>query len=252
MFKWDGTDVTDIISQSNIYEAKYDKYKYWVIRLNSSTETCIVRNSKHTLPCLTDELKSVFGLQKIGTNWCKYKGKIKILLRCVKTPEGYIKEELNLSKLENVSTSDNNLTGINSNLLKLQVQEIFTFRELLGITCSYASSIIVREGKNSVYPISFYEPGMLTTDTKVIPFTVLEKWFGDTSIDTVVKKLCKIQTIDRIPIVLHNLRIKIEEIIERTDRRNIGYKDCIIIRVTERLQTTLSDKYLTELNQDNK
>ena len=237
MFNWDGTDVTDIISKANLYEAKYDKYKYWVIRSGLITETCMVRNSKNTLPCLIDELKPVFGLQKMGTNWCVYRNKIKIFLKCAKTPEGYIKEELNLSKLH-INLSD--LIGINNDLLKLQVQEIFTFRELLGITCSYESSIIIREGKNSIYPISFYEPGMLTTDTKVIPFTVLEKWFGDSSIDMVVKRLCKIQHIDKIPIILHSLRIKIEEVIERTDRRNISYKDCIMNRVTERLQTTLT------------
>lgn len=232
MFKWDGTDITDIISQSNIYEAVYSKHKYWVINVPSddnlkTTDVCMVRSSKGTLPSLVDELKSVFGLQKIGTHWCKYKGKILTLIKCIKTNEGYVKEEITLDKVEHITQ-----------LLKMQVQEIFAFRELLGITRSYDSSIIIRETKN-IYPISFYEPNMLTVDTKIIPITVLDKWFGDTSIDEVVMRLCKIRSVDKLGKVLYDLRNKIEDVINRTDRRNITYKDCIVDRITERLQTTL-------------
>ncbi len=243
MFKWDGTDVTNIIVRSDIYEAEYGKHKYWVIKNKNNdkmntvetnipkmdlTETCLVRTAKSTSPCLIDELKPVFGLQKLGTHWCKQGGKTRILVRCVKTAEGYIKQELRLDQVE-----------VCPPLLKLQVQEVFAFRELLGVTCSYSSSVIIREGRNSVYPISFYEPNMLITDKKTIPFTVLEKWFTNSSIDIVVKRLCKIHTIDKLGMVLHNLRGRIESVIERVDRRAITYKACIMNRITERLQTTL-------------
>lgn len=240
MFKWDGTDVTDIITQSDIFEAKYNKLNYWVIQIKTpntiqsqettiteTTITCIVRSGKN-LPCLIDELKPVFGLQKLGTHWCKHGGKIYVLIRCIMTEEGYIKEETTLNMVTEVTP-----------LLKLQIQEIFAFRELLGVTCSYESSIIIREKKNNTYPISFYEPNMATVDTKVIPFNVLDKWFEDSSIDEVVKRLCRIHTIDRIGTVLHNIRSQIDEIVERVDRRTISYKSCIMNRITERLQTTL-------------
>ena len=82
---------------------------------------------------------------------------------------------------------------------------------------------------------------MVVTDKKIIPFTVLEQWFNDSSIDIVVKRLCKINTIKRLGVVLHNFRSKIEQTIERVDRLNITYKSCIMNRITERLQTTLSD-----------
>lgn len=235
MFRWDGTNVTNVISQSDIYEADYGKHKYWLIQYindngNKLTEVCIVRTTKNSISCLIDELKPIFGLQKLGTQWCKQAGKIRILIQCAKTPEGYIKEEVTLNQID-----------VCTPLLKLQVQEIFAFRELLGVTCSYSSSIIVREGRNSVYPVSFYEPSMLATDKKIIPFTVLEEWFNDSSIDIVVKRLCKIHRIDRLGVVLHNLRGRIEETIERVDRRAISYKACIMNRITERLQTTLND-----------
>lgn len=236
MFKWDGTNVTDIISKSDIYSAKFNRLNYWIIQyINPETnvmesETCIIRTSRASLPCLIDELKPVFGLQKLGTHWCRHGGKTMILIKTVKTPDGYIKEEISL-----------NMIDVSTPLLTLQIQEIFAFRELLGVTRSYESSIIIREGQRRCYPISFNEPNMATIDMKVIPFTVLEKWFKDTSIDAVVKRLCRIHTIDRIGIVLHDLRTKIDDIIERVDRRMITYKSCIMNRVTERLQTTLSD-----------
>ena len=273
MFTWDGTDVTDLISRCDIFGAKFNRLNYWVIqppqpgpnktnepaktipnKNNEPTKTipnktitepnelapnkiyqeiCIVRSSKSTLPCVVDELKEVFGLTKLGTHWCRLNGKTYILIKCIMTPEGDIKEEITLNIL---STNNNDI----SQLLKLQVQEIFAFRELLGVTCSYESSIIIRKGKCGLYPISFYEPNMATIDTKVIPFTVLDKWFDETLIDNVVKRLCKIQSIDNLAKVLHNLRTEIEKIIERVDRRAITYKSCIIDRITQRLQTSLN------------
>jgi len=228
MFKWDGTDVTDLISRSNVYEAKHEKYKYWVITHDQQTEMCMIRNSKNTLPCLIDELKSMFKLYKIGTHWYKQGSKFKILLKCSKTEDGSIKEELTL---KDIKQYDDNF--------KLQIQNIFAFRELLGITCSYSSSIIVRD---SMIPVSFYEPNMLTEDKKIIPFTILEKWFTDSSIDEVVQRLCKINSLNDLVNTLHILRTNIEEVILRTDSKNIGYKDCIMNRITERLQTSLSLK----------
>ena len=229
MFRWDGTDVSVLINQCDIYEAKYNKLKYWVIHSpDKQTETCIARSSKCSLPCLVDELKPVFGLPKLGTHWCRLKNQTYVLIKCNKTKEGYIQEEITLNQIEQ-----------QTNLLRLQVQEVFAFRELLGVTCSYDSSVIIRDGRSGPYPISFYEPNMVTENTKVIPVTILDQWFGDLSIDDVVKRLCRIQTIDKLGTVLYELRTKIEEVIERVDRRAITYKNCIIDRITQRLQTTL-------------
>lgn len=234
MFTWDGTDISDIISECDIYEAKHNKIKYWVIHsipgLNGTyNEICIVKSTKTTIPCLVDELKDVFSLPKLGTHWCRINSKYYILIKPNKTPEGYIKEEITL-----------NMIDIQTDLLRLQIQEVFAFRELLGVTCSFESSIIIREGKSGVYPISYNEPNMTIGDTKVIPGTVLDKWFGDTTIDDVVQKLCRINNIDKLAKILHELRGKIENIIEKVDRRSITYKNLIIDRITQRLQTTLT------------
>jgi len=232
---WNGTDITDLISKCDVYGAKFNKLNYWVIQYTDVEtnkkyeEVCIVRSATNSLPCLIDELKSVFGLPKIGTHWCRLSGKIYILIRPTKTPEGLVKEETTL-----------NMYNHGDGLMKMQIQEIFAFRELLGVTCSFESSIIIREGKSGPYPISFYEPNMKPTDgSKIIPATVLDKWFDDTSIDNVVKKLCKINTIDNLTMILHTLRNNINDVIERVDRRLITYGSLIVERITLRLQTSL-------------
>jgi hypothetical protein len=242
MFKWDGTDITDKIIKCDIYEAKYNKVKYWVIRNNGyintgskeSYITCVVRNSKNSVPCLIDELKPIFGLSKIGTHWCKQGGKIRILIQCLQTPDGHVKEEITLNNLNTIIPDKPPPL-----LLIMQIQEIFTFREILGVSCSYDSSIILREGGGSYYPISYYDPGMLTDDKKVIPGTILDHWFEDTSIDEVVQRILKIRRIDQLAQVLHDLREKIDEVIVRVDRNTVMYKSSIINRITERLQASL-------------
>jgi len=239
MFTWDGTEVTDIIKNCDIYEAKYNKVKYWVIRnndhnVNNPFINCIVRNSKNTVSCLIDELKPIFGLSKVGTHWCNQGGKIKILIRCIQTSDGHIKEEITLNNLNTLICDKSPPL-----LLTMQVQEIFTFRELLGVSCSYDSSVILREGGGSYYPISYYEPGMLTDDKKVIPVTILDHWFEDTSIDEVVQRILKIRRLDQLAQVLHDLREQIDEVIERVDRNTVIHKSCIINRITERLQASL-------------
>lgn len=246
-FQWDGSDVTSLIEGTDIYETEYCKKKYWVIHFDNNSsnttntsdsdnnqtgniEVCIMRTTKNpNLSCLIDELKPIFGLPKLGTHRCKQGGKDRILIRCP-IKNNQIQDEMTLNMLENPS-----------GIMKLQVQEIFAFRELLGVTCSYESSILIRKGTNNTYPISFYEPGMKTTNDKTTPFNVLDKWFEDTSIDEVVKRLLKIKSIDRMGVVLHDLRTKIENVIERVDRELIIYKTYIMDRITERLQTTLVD-----------
>ena len=234
MFKWDGTDVTLILKDANIYSGCHEKHKYWYIKFNHNDdyEICIVKNAKSTIPCLIDETKQIFGLQKVGTHWCDIGG-LKLLLKPNMTPEGYIVADIPLSKFK-VDHKDKI-----TDLFKMQIQEIFAFRELMGITCSFESSIVVRENKNTIYPLSYYEPNMKLEDGKIIPYSILDNWFEEKSIDTVVKNKLKVFHMDDINNTLHRIRNQLEEIIEKTDRRNITYKTIILNRITERLQTAL-------------
>lgn len=231
MFEWNGTNITDILLKCNIYSATFNKITYWMINTDEDkTYICRSRSSVSNFACLIDEIKEIFGLSKIGTHWCVIRNKTYILTKCLFSDNGCVKEDIHLNELKEEDITD---------ILKLQVQEIFTFRKLLGVTCTYDSSIIVRKGTCGYYPISFYEPNMKMENDKTIPGTVLKKWFSDTTIDEVVKRICKIQKLDQITDVVFRIGYKLEEIIERVDRKSINHKNYILERITQRLQTTL-------------
>lgn len=229
MFVWDGTELTEQLKNAEIFEATYNKKIYWKIKVLYNNllyeETCIVRSSKGSITALIDEIKIVFGLPKLGTHWIKKDNKFKLLIRCPKT-QGYIKDEQSLKDYLKTNTSNC--------LLEMQIREIYAFRELLGVTRTYDSSITMRKGKNGIYPLSFYEPNMTSIDHKVVPSTVLEKWFEETDLDVAISKLTKIRTIDDITVRLHEIRRDIEKIILRIDKELILFLDHILTRIISR------------------
>lgn len=230
MFKWNGTEVTDLLKNAIIEEGIYHKTIYWRITWDENLEDfCMVRTmSNGTLSCLIDEIKPIFNLQKIGTHWIKYNNKKLILLK-VNLFEGSIIYDLTLD-----------LFDFHPKLCS-EVQKIFAFRDLLGISKSYEKSIVLREitKYNYISPVSFYEPNMEPSSSGKIPNTVLEKWFKDTSIDQVVKKMFKIEDAKELVSVLYNLRCQLEKVVERCDRNSIIFVDEIVSKVGAKLQNIL-------------
>ena len=287
MFKWDGTEVTDIINNSRIFEVVCNKITYWKIIYDNEggnkecnkeddeeikeeyeecnergnnedkkyiEEICIVRTTAGSVPSILDELKPIFGLPKLGTHWCKNNGKDNkknksdkkteakyiILIKCNISLEGNVLQEISLRDyMINLGATAENI-DIVDNLLQLQVQEIYAFRELLGISKSFDSSIIIRKGKGkNVYPISFYEPGVLQDNGRIIPAIVLETWFEDVGLDDVICKLIGINNINNLTNRVCQIRKEIELIINRIDKENIFMVDSICSKIIQSVQTNL-------------
>ena len=232
---WCGTDITELINDKKtlIREAVYKKNTYWVIQWKEDNEvytdvTCIVRNSTSILPCIIDEIKPVFNLEKIGTHWCKFKGKTLIFYK-IQMENGNILEDITLDNI-----------GYKVQL-EPDVQKIFVFRELLGMSKNFESSIILRKRDYFFKVMSFYEPNMTPGDTKnVLPNTILNKWFKNTDIDTVVLKMFNVDNPENIISVLLDLKSKLDKIAERVNKDAITYIDEIIARIRSRLQFILA------------
>ena len=105
---------------------------------------------------------------------------------------------------------------------------------------NFEKSIILRKQKNFIIPISFYDPNMEPSiEEKVIPNTILEKWFKDTTLDQEVKKMLNIENLEQISQILYDLRNKLEEIVMRCDSKSIMFVDEILKRIGSRLQYIL-------------
>lgn len=238
MFKWDGTNITDFINRKEIkiYKGEYEnennnnKKTYWYIENteNGEEEIVLVRNSLNILPCLIDELKTVFHIEKIGTQWLKLHGKIYIISR-VETENGEVLDEITLDQYK----YDKNI--------EKEVRKIFLFRELLGLTMNFEKSIILRKKHLYIQPISFYETNMKPGDTgKVLPGTILDKWFKKIDLDTATCNFFNIDKIENMNEILLEFKGKLEQVFNRVDPNSVMNIDEIVTRIRSRLQFILS------------
>jgi hypothetical protein len=233
MFSWDGSEISEFLKEKKIHieEGRYDENTYWKITNEETGEEgiCIVRSTTCTLACLLDEIKPIFGLEKMGTHWIKFKNKKYILIK-PEIVKGVIIKELTLNQI-----------NYNRKLEK-EVQKIFIFRELTGMSKNFESSIILRKKGLVIKPISFYEPNMTPSNCgKVLPNTILEKWFKNTSIDHEVKKMFNVEKLDNINYILFDIREKMEKIFNRLDPESVTNLDEILSRIRSRLQFILEE-----------
>jgi hypothetical protein len=231
MFNWDGSDVTDFIKRKEIkiYEGENENKTYWLIENeeNSLEEIVLAKSSTSTLPCLIDELKIIFGLEKIGTHWLKLNGKIYIISQ-LELENGDVLDEITLDQYK----YDRNIED--------EVQKIFMFRELLGLTMNFEKNILLRKKQFYIQPISFYETGMHPSKSgKVLPNTILDKWFKNTDLDSETCKFFNIDNIENMNEVLLDLKTKLEKIFNRVDPNSIMNIDEILSRIRSRLQFIL-------------
>ena len=228
-FTWDGSDVTETMEKTVRVEFKEDKNVYWRILFKDGTYLyCQVLNRKNALPIIIDELKPTFGLTKMGTHWIKVGKMIKMLIKVDLDSEKNIESIITLNKCD---------MEFKKNFIR-QVQEIFTFKELLGIPKIYESSIRVIQKYKYSYPISSNEPYMRPENpSSVVSGTMIDKWFVGTSVEEVTKRITHVTKYADIPERIFELRNQIQNTIERIDRDSITYSDYIIENILSRLQS---------------
>jgi hypothetical protein len=231
MFKWNGSEITDFIKDEEtlIEEAKYNQKTYWIIKHGENEEICMKKNTKSSIPCLVDELKPVFGLEKIGTHWFRFKSKIMIIFK-VNIENGVILEDLPLNEIEYKRE------------LETEIRRIFLFREFLGTTSNFERNIILRHKNYFVKPLSFYETSMVPSHSgKVIPDTILDKWFKDTSLEQAIKTFFGVTKFEDINRILLDLKDNMSKIFLRVNPDAITNLDEIISRIRTRLQFVLDN-----------
>lgn len=156
--KWDGTDVGEI---SSVVRG-LDEYTFTLI------DNSRVGVSSHNMDYIViDELKPVFGIDKIGRHSCTYNGNKCIIHRILK--DSYISD----------------FGSIDSYLIN-EIRDAYTCRWMLGVKQSYHNTVIIRTYKSGVSrAIPFSEKGVdYTTDShwgSKLPKNIVDKWFGNES-----------------------------------------------------------------------
>jgi hypothetical protein len=207
MFKWDGTDIGDVSSHITNIEMEQN---YVIINFKNN-EKAYAFKFDNNIPLVTDELKILFGLPKVGRHKCIINDKKIILCRKI-CAENTLQE--------NDKFNDNEL------------QRIYVFRWALGLTLS--SSLRIRKFDNGINSLLSYQEISIDYDNNnirrsVIPDTIIKKYFNNReNLDILVKNMFPYNE-------FVNLRVKIDNIIRRVDKEYVWWNANIIERLTNKL-----------------
>ncbi len=240
-FVWDGTFL-GIINDSNInkkYVVENDNREYWDITINSFRIVCMIKRVKDCTSCIIDELKSLFGLEKMGSHYIKYHNNFIILYRCRLTESG--KEMVYEYSLHDLHSK--NLLPIDSNILT-KIRKIYVFRDLLKIGKTNDSNIIIRHSPSgAIYPISYNESALKLerianfSSPSTIPEICYKRWFRNDKYDKVFNiniLLCSMLNLfykDKIQIILSKLRKDIICVCERIMPHTYTHMSDVIARI---------------------
>lgn len=242
---WDGTYLGILPEGSVIIEQEIRGNKYWRLDINGFNIICIIRTITSPIPCIIDEIKVLFGIPKLGTHYARYKNNTYILIKARlflnDMKQEIVQEEETLKECQSKS--------LNTEKFKEKIIRMYTFRDTVGITKTYDSSIIVRWEKMETeegyircepYPISFYEPNVKLTEDYILPQTVLNKWFDEQSPGPVLKAMLKAYTEADLVSVVSRMRFSIARIIKNIDPDYIHLESTIIRRVSSRLTSEVT------------
>lgn len=240
LLKWDGSymgNYNGIISNKWQCEGK-DYYQLTIP--NIGIIYCQGICTKSLFPCIVEEIKGIFKIQKRGIHRISIDNKDYIIYYVPVDISGTLIFETALNKLEasHKLRKDKNF--------RLLVQKIFVFCDILSLCNSNESNIILRPGVNGNYiPININlnnttltKNGLLESSAPIINKTNFNKWFGEeTNINLIVKEIISdsLNCVDNLSIITSTLRSKIDNIIKKYDNEYIWYSYFIIDRLSKYL-----------------
>jgi len=229
VLKWDGSDLGDISNHiTHTHESSTQTYYY----IMGSFIIVTLKEYRNNIPLISDELKPLFNLPKVGRHCVAVGNKKYIMSRYYghefQLEQKYIKVFPQLG-----------------NSIKL----CYTFRWILGLTLSSDSSMIVRKYPNElITAISYKEINLDYTDLKrgsKLSQKCLRQWFNDSNEE--INNTVKLMINDRD---LSLLRFDIDRVVRRVDKNMVWWTAFILERLS--LQMSLMSKgHETSLKKDN-
>ena len=244
-FKWDGTCLGEYNVVEKLQTFYYNNFEYWNVQINGWVTTCLIRRTKSYTPCLVDELKSIFGLIKLGTHYIINGGNYIIL----------IKARLNINGDSIVhDTFLNQNINVDEETIN-KIKKIYVFRDLLCLNKSFDSSIVIRtnDPNDPVYPVSLIDSSIKLEKyidigvSTYLPETVYSRWIKEDSPSKILSNICKLKDSDKIQNRLYKLRMDITEIVEKVCKNEMSdFPGILLSRIESKLSYYVENKKNTE------
>lgn len=220
IFCWDGSSLGEHPQSVVVQSTVVGKITYWLLEINNERALCSVKKSIGTYMCVVDEMKPLFGLQKLGTHRIKIK-KEYVLTREVEGEDGkpVIDPVLSTIPAERVES------------VRTEVQKILAYRDLLGIASSFERNIVLRD--NCPISVREYSTVLDKSNTGILSKRLLDKWFVEREVCEVIKKIAEYRGNPQRCVA--NLRERMEGVINRVDKEWIWYSGFIVDRLMRRL-----------------
>jgi hypothetical protein len=197
---------------------------------------CTAIRTKSVFPCIVEELKPLFGLARRGIHRIIIDKREYMLCYVPITVDGKLVWDIPLSRLD----LQHSLRV--DQLFRFEVQKIIAFCDLLALTNTNESHILVRPGTDKTYvPVNSNENNTSIirqpqNDFSIISKVLFIRWFGeDTSIHNVVKNMVGYSVHDNLTVALSKLRDQLHQTITKYDRKLSWYTQFIFDRVSKHL-----------------
>jgi len=180
---WNGSFLGDYPKSYIITVKKTRIGTIWMLNINGLIQPVIAKRCSNSFISIVDELKPLFGLLKLGTHRLSINGVPHVIFQVLFTEEDEIVIETSLNHLprDHALRSDETFCH--------RVQNIFAFRELLGLKSSYESSIRLRQYGETIVPISAREVSSYLIEggsRPIISASILERWFTDRTLSDAI------------------------------------------------------------------
>lgn len=246
MLLWDGSHLGDFKTNIIDRKIKFENMNYFLLKLNMNFDLkilCRARRVYDKLPCIIDEIKPVFGIEKMGSHSIKIGKSLYVIYKTEwdtknNDIEINIGEPLHkIPKLDSIRIS-----------AEFEIKCMLAFRDLVGLECYESCIIIDKENKKMVTLKEHVSKG--NTDTIIDSFSnispsINKLWFAKNDLTYYVNFMIgniisyngsefKYKSLIETYLRLHTF---IEKTADRIDKKHIW----IVNYVTTRLRTHLSE-----------
>lgn len=233
---WDGSYL-GIIKKEDILEVFQNILDYYRILIYYQGKqiqiVAIIRRTKDMTPCLVDELKPLFSIQKIGTHYVKYESNYLILSKPLIDDSG-------VNVLSENRLSDHNRKQLNPNLID-KIKKNYIFKDLLCLSKCQDTSIFIRIRNGNEIPISIIDGNIKLIKiadmdkSTYLSETIFKRWMTDDSPSKLLMQMLKLRNLDNIQDFTYQFKNKLDGLILRICPEYISLSDLLINKIRNKL-----------------